>query len=78
MVNQVMKTGLGTQTGKINSGNDSELLQFLACVYKLSHIYHRCQCGGCVAMPTNIESVCCCEIDRKVAKKGEMKVIFSA
>ena len=31
----------------------------------------RCQCGHCVAMDMNRESLCCCELDRVVQKKEE-------
>ena len=29
----------------------------------------RCECGFCVAMPTGLECVCCCEISQVQAKK---------
>ena len=33
--------------------------------------YLRCECGHYIAMPTNRELLCCCEIDKLVDKKGE-------
>ena len=64
MVTQVMKAELETQTGKINSVRVATPV----CILTFTRIR---QCGCCVAMPTNIESVCCCEVDRIVAKKEE-------
>ena len=66
---QVMKAGLEVQTGKT-------VLQSVIEVFCPSH--KRCQYGGCVAMATIRESLCCCEIDRIVEKKGEMKMKFNA
>ena len=60
VMTQVMKAGLEVQTGKT-------ILQSVIKVFCST----RCQCGGCVAMATNRESLCCCEIDRIVEKKGE-------